>query len=152
MLLLVIEFLILWCAMMQLIAENGRVFANATRCLMACCLNLITLWPFNVSFARQQTLDLRCIIVGMKPFLDSEETIHSTDKETDESWDIFIIWKINCGLWKKSLGPIMSNFWGPFFYVFMGKKYLLKVKNVKKIWEVFFTGQNPVFLGRKISM
>ena len=57
-------------------------------------------------------------------------SIPSTDKETDESWDIFIIWKINSGLvWaagqyceKKSLGPIMSNFWGPFFYVFMGKK------------------------------
>ena len=53
-----------------------------------------------------------------------------TDKDTDEFWDIFIIWKINSGLvWaarqyceKKSLGPIMSNFWGPFFYVFMGKK------------------------------
>ena len=46
-----------------------------------------------------------------------------TDKETDESWDIFIIWKINSGLvwaagpvlWKKSLGPIMINFWGLFF-------------------------------------
>ena len=58
-----------------------------------------------------------------------------TDKETDEFWDIFMIWKINSGLvwfdlgsravlWKKSLGPIMSNFWGPVFYVFMGKKWI----------------------------
>ena len=53
-----------------------------------------------------------------------------TDKETDESWDIFIIWKINSGLvwaagpvlWKKSLGPIMSNFWGPFFFMFSWAK------------------------------
>ena len=50
-----------------------------------------------------------------------------TDKKTDESWDIFIVWKINSGLWagldreKKMFGPIMSNFWGPFFKVFMGK-------------------------------
>ena len=53
-----------------------------------------------------------------------------TDKETDESWDIFIIWKINSGpvlavgpyLWKKSLWLIMSKFWGLFFYAFICKK------------------------------
>ena len=53
-----------------------------------------------------------------------------TDKETDKSLDSFIIWKINSGpvwavgscLCKKSLGLIMSNSWGPCFYVFMGKK------------------------------
>ena len=50
-------------------------------------------------------------------------SVCTTDKETDESWDIFIIWQINsglwavgwAGLWKKRSGPIMSNFWGPFF-------------------------------------
>ena len=46
----------------------------------------------------------------------------------DDSWDIFIIWKINSGLvwaarpvlWQKSLGPIMS----PFFNVFMAEKWI----------------------------
>ena len=40
----------------------------------------------------------------------------------------FMVWKINSGLvwaagpylWKKSLGPIMSNFWGRFFSCFCG--------------------------------
>ena len=57
--------------------------------------------------------------------------VSATDKETDESWDIHI-YNMKNQLWaglgsravivKKSLGPIMSNFWGPVFYVFMGKK------------------------------
>ena len=44
--------------------------------------------------------------------------IEGTDKETDESWDIFIIWKINFGLWavgwagmwKKELGQSLATF------------------------------------------
>ena len=53
----------------------------------------------------------------------------NTDKETDESWDIFVIWKINSGLvwaagpvlWKKSLRPIMSIFWGLFYMFWLVK-------------------------------
>ena len=52
-------------------------------------------------------------------------------------------------LWKKSLGPIMSNFWGRFFYVFKGKKIenitasALKScieKKVKKSFCLFYIG------------
>ena len=58
------------------------------------------------------------------PALDfsARRTARITDKETDESLDIFIIWKINSGMWarlgwtvKKKFGQIMSIFWGPFF-------------------------------------
>ena len=42
----------------------------------------------------------------------------------------FMIWKIDFGLlavgwarlWNKRFGPIMSNFWGQFFQLFVGKK------------------------------
>ena len=45
------------------------------------------------------------------------------DKETDASWNIFMIWKINFGLWtvgwawkwKKSLGWLWATFEVPFF-------------------------------------
>ena len=52
-----------------------------------------------------------------------------TDKETDESWDIFMIWKINSGLvWatgqycEKKFGADYEQLLRPVFYVFMGKK------------------------------
>ena len=53
-----------------------------------------------------------------------------TDKRTDACSRHFMIWKINSGLvwaagpylWKKSLGPIMSNFWGRFFLCFQRQK------------------------------
>ena len=91
------------------------------------------------------------------------------NKETDESWDIFIIWNMNSRLvwaagpylWKKSLGPIMSNFRDPFFTFSLAKnkfkffwKYCsvrteklhrIKVKKSKQFWEVFFTGEKPFF-------
>ena len=41
--------------------------------------------------------------------------VTNTDKETDGSWDIFVILKINSGLWalldceKKMFGPIMRK-------------------------------------------
>ena len=43
-----------------------------------------------------------------------------TDKRTDLWSQDFIIWKINSGQWagldwKKRFGPIVRNFWGPFF-------------------------------------
>ena len=61
--------------------------------------------------------------------------ICSTDKRTDAWWDIFMILKIDFGLlavglaslWKKRFGQIMSNFWGRFFQLFVGKK--------KKKWK-----------------
>ena len=48
----------------------------------------------------------------------------TTDKRTDVWFRDFIIWKINSGLdcEIKGSGPIMSNFWGPFFYFFRVKK------------------------------
>ena len=57
-----------------------------------------------------------------------------TDKETDESWDIFMIWKINSWLvlaavpvlWKIDYEQLLK----PVFYVFMGKKrvnFFLKI-------------------------
>ena len=56
-----------------------------------------------------------------------ESWIYATDKETDVSWDIFIIWKINsglwtvgwAGLWKKGLGRLWAT-----SKVFMGKKLI----------------------------
>ena len=57
-------------------------------------------------------------------------TIHVTDKRTDVRSRDFMIWKINYGLWSgldceiKGFGPIMSNFWGQFFKVFMDKKLI----------------------------
>ena len=88
-----------------------------------------------------------------------------TDKETDESWNIFIIWKINSGLfwaagpylWKKSLGLIMSNFWGSFFYVFMGKIFFWKycsVRTKKMHWIKVKKSQKKIgkyFYGWKTS-
>ena len=32
------------------------------------------------------------------------------------------------------------------------KLHRVQFKKIKKIWEVFFTGENPVFLGLKIAM
>ena len=58
------------------------------------------------------------ILFALVIFSTVREMMATTDKETDESWDIFIIRKINfglwavawAGLWKKRFGPIMSNF------------------------------------------
>ena len=59
-----------------------------------------------------------------------ELAVGTKDKRTDVWSQDFIIWKINswlwavvwAGLWKKGVGPIMSNFWGPFFKDFMDKQ------------------------------
>ena len=104
-------------------------------------LNLLcTWWKLFPHFCRMRKLLLLIIFplnaVGsiFSPALllfSYLDPISTTDKETDESCDIFIIWKkkINSGLvWaarqycEKKFGPIMSNFWGPFFYVFIGTK------------------------------
>ena len=62
-----------------------------------------------------------------------------TEKKTEAWWDIFMTWKIDfgllavawAGLWNKMFGPIMSNFWGRFFQLFVGKK-----KKKKKIENI----------------
>ena len=63
----------------------------------------------------------------------------STDKRTDVWSRDFLKWKINsgqwaegwAGLWKKGVGPIMSNFRGPFFKVFMNKTLIQNLlKNI----------------------
>ena len=63
----------------------------------------------------------------------ASSNVRYTDKRTDVWSRDFIIWKINSGLWaagldsgKKWSGPIMSNFWGPFFHFFGVKKCFLK--------------------------
>ena len=85
---------------------------------------LTTAWSSNIILHENMTAqkleavrrqkDKNCIFMRLAS---------ATDKETDESLDIFIVWKINYGLvwvagsylWKKKFGPIMSSFWGPFF-------------------------------------
>ena len=70
--------------------------------------------------------------------------IWHTEKKTEAWWDIFMTWKIDfgllavawAGLWNKMFGPIMSNFWGRFFQLFLGKN--------------FFFQKNQFFLGLKI--
>jgi hypothetical protein len=55
-----------------------------------------------------------------------------TNKETDVSWDIFMIWKINsgmwvvgwAGLWKKKVWANYEQLLRPGFLVFMGKKLI----------------------------
>ena len=100
--------------------------------------------------------------------------LKTTDKETDESWDIYIVWKIISGLWagldceKKRFWPIMSDFWGPFFHsrikfaqkidskyfwkycrVCIENLHRIKVnKSEKKIGKHFY-GKNPVFFRAK---
>jgi hypothetical protein len=47
---------------------------------------------------------------------------------------------------KKKFGADYEQLLRPIFLCFNGQKMILK------IWEVFFTGEIPVFLGLKISM
>ena len=65
-----------------------------------------------------------------------------TDKETDASWDIFMIWKINSGQWavgcglgwtvkKKGLGQLWATFEARFLS-FYGQKM-----NLKFFWKYF---------------
>ena len=44
----------------------------------------------------------------------------------NRNWDLGWIWA-GWHYWKKTIGPIMSNFWGRFFQVFVGQK---KKKNI----------------------
>jgi hypothetical protein len=112
--------------------------------------------------------------LGLKVFWSR---IYTTDKRTDAWWDIFMIWKIDfgllavgwAGLWNKKFGPIMSNFWGRFFQLFVGKKKKKNFENIlasalkscieKKVnfliflffWgKNFFFQKNLFFLGLKI--
>ena len=108
--------------------------------------------------------------------LDSRSAILTTDKETDVSWNIFMIWKINSGLW----AVVWAGLWNkrvladyeqllrPFFSLFRGqkikKKFFWKLYSVrteklhnnfiKKIWIFFFfeseKGKKTVFFRAKI--
>ena len=72
------------------------------------------------------------MIWSTMPFVSSvfyqNSTGDSTDKWTDTCSRHFMIWKIKsgfcavgwAGLWNKRFGPIMSNFWGRFFQLFVG--------------------------------
>ena len=81
------------------------------------CLNLFVIWNF-----------LSPLKIYLK--FGTCAVVQYTDKGTDAWWDIFMIWKIDfgllavawTGLWEKRFGPIMSNFWGRFFQLFVGKK------------------------------
>ena len=97
-----------------------------------------------------------------------------TDKETDESWEIFIIWKINfglwamgwAGLWKKKVWADYEQLLRP---VFMGKllfilfwKYCrvhteklhkIKVyKSQKLLGSIFYSGKTSFFKAKNLSV
>ena len=84
--------------------------------------NIFFTLSFNIFFV------IFCIFTNKPRFLKRIKNISShirfTDKRTDVWSRDFIIWKINSGLWSwldceiKGSGPIMSNFWGPFFSLF----------------------------------
>ena len=66
-----------------------------------------------------------CICTFVKRALFLIRYLGREDKDRDEPWDIFIIWKINTGA-----DVIMSNFWGSFFYVSWAKYeniFILKI-------------------------
>ena len=81
---------------------------------------------WQICMEKQQRILQLCSI-----FSNQQPNEPGTDKETDGSWDIHI-YDMKNQFWDglgsrastcdKSLGSIMSNFWGQFFYVFMGKK------------------------------
>ena len=92
----------------------------------------------HATFLKLKHIIIRLILSKTRSMKIEHIWLATTDKETDESKDIFIIWKINSGLvwaaglvlWKKSLGPIMSNFWGPFLCFHRQKinlKFFLKI-------------------------
>ena len=74
----------------------------------------------------------------------------TTDRETDASWDIFIIWKINSGLWAgldwtvEKNGPIMSQPLRPIFFTFSGENTTAFV--LKSCIILFFKDISKIFL------
>ena len=73
---------------------------------------------------------------------------------------------LGCGLgWtvKNRFGLIMSNFWGPFFKVFMGKNFFFKdcrlgteklhrIKVNKKNWKYFLWAKTSFFMAKVLSV
>ena len=82
------------------------------------------------SYCEQRALTpvTKCMCLSSSPFVWT--SLMSTDKRTDVWSQDFMIWRIDFGLWavawaghwEKGSGPIMSNFWGPFFHFFGVKK------------------------------
>ena len=66
----------------------------------------------------------------ISPLWDS--TFVSKSLYRSRAWSHFYGFGPGWQYWKKKLGPILSNFWGHFFYVFRGKKNI----GFKKIYIV----------------
>ena len=134
-LLLQIDFNPLWS-----IVHNILKFAIISRCLILLLITYITTCKKNsqkLSFAPLLSLltfsscliflffwNNHLILVYTHITFITWDT--TTDKETDESWDIFILWKINSGLvwaagpvlWKKVWGRLWATFEARFFLCF----------------------------------
>ena len=93
-------------------------------------LNFICSFSFNKIFRPKKSWMLLTFI----KVVALQCTGQSTDKDTDVSWDIFIIWKIIsglwAGLWKKGLGQLWATFEASFLkfsWVNNQSKFLLKI-------------------------
>ena len=90
-----------------------------------------------------------------------------TDKETDASWDIFIIWKINSGLWgwldcaKKGLSRLWATFEAHFLKSTWTKNFpenivgfalISCIEIQKKLWKYFLKGENQFFRAKNMSV
>ena len=129
---------------------------------------LFTVNATFISYNNHKTFSLYLFLSSCFP-CSNGQLVRATDKETDESWDIFIIWKINSRLvwapgpvlWKKVWGRLLATFEVCFFTFSWAKnkfnlfwKYssactenLHRGKKVKKNLEsIFFTEEKPVFL------
>ena len=51
---------------------------------------------------------------------------------SDMHFQMLAIWAAQGSTKKKKIGPIMSNFWGRFFHIFLGKKNRKKI--IQKYW------------------
>ena len=103
--------------------------------------------------------------------------LQNTDKGTDESWDMFITYKINSGLvwaagpylWKKKFRAIYEQLLRPIFLYFHGQKLnffswkycsirteklqRIKVKKVKNILgSIFLRGKPSFFRAKNINV
>ena len=99
--------------------------------------------------------------------------VPSTDKETDKSWEKFILWKVNSGLvWaavqycEKKFGAYYEELLRLGFLCFHGQKNenlyfentvvsslkscIVKVK--KKYWQVFFTEEKTIFRAKNFNI
>ena len=54
------------------------------------------------------------IAINIREQFDLTQWVEITDKETDESWDMFIIWKINSGLVRTAGQYCEKKFWADY--------------------------------------